>query len=317
MRTLIVHAQPAWLAGELASRFPEHDFVAATPEQPWGEEVFNAEAIVALARSLPDALIGRFKKLRWIQALTTGTDGFWALRNLAPDVLITSARGIHGPAVSEMVFTYMLSLLRGLPELLAQQRQHVWQKRPQLLLHGKTAGIVGTGVIAEELAARCKAFGMQTIGISASPRAIAGFDKVLGRDALLDVAAQADFLIAIVQLDATTRMLISADVIRTMRKSSYLINISRGGVCDEDALLQALASGAIAGAALDVFSAEPLPAEHPLWDAPRLIITPHLGGESDNYLKLAMPIIEHNICCMAQGRPEAMTNLVQRPVTQG
>jgi D-2-hydroxyacid dehydrogenase (NADP+) len=313
MRILIIHPNAAWLAGEMVKPFPDLTFIPETGEKPLPESVFDADAIVAMARALPDAVIGRFTKLRWIQALTTGTDGFWPLRNLSPEVLITSARGIHGAAVSEMVFTHMLTLSRGLPQLMNQQRQHLWQKRPQLLLHGKTAAILGTGVIAEELADRCKAFGMQTIGISASPRPIAGFDKVLGRDALPEVAAQVDYLIALVQLDATTRNLVSADIIRVMRKSSYLINISRGGVCDEAALLKALKSGAIAGAALDVFSVEPLPADSSLWDAPNLFITPHLGGESDNYLELAAPILEHNISCMLEGRTADMTNLVQRP----
>ena len=317
MRILIVHPNAAWLAGEMATRFPHLEFMAETGERPFPESVFDADAVVAMSRVLPDAVLARFTNLRWIQALTTGTDGFWTLKNLAPEVLITSVRGIHGAAVSEMVFTYMLTLSRDLPGLLEQQRQHTWKKRPQLLLHGKTAAIIGTGVIAEALAARCKAFGMQTIGVSASPRAIAGFDQVLGRDSLTAVAAQADYLIAIVQLDAGTRNLVSADVIRAMRKSSYLINISRGGVCDEAALLQALKSGAIAGAALDVFSVEPLPADSPLWDAPNLFITPHLGGESDNYLELVVPILERNITCLLEGRTADMTNLVQRPALQG
>lgn len=313
MRILIVHPNAAWLAEVLAKRFACLEFFTETGERPFAEPAFDANAIVAVPRTLPDATIGRFKKLRWIQALTTGTDGFWALQNLAPEVLITSVRGIHGAAVSEMVFTYMLSLSRSLPALMEQQRQHIWKKRPQLLLHGKTAAILGTGVIAQELAARCKAFGMQTVGVSASPRAIAGFDRVLGRDSLPAVAASVDYLIAIVQLDAGTRNLVSADIIKSMPKTSYLINISRGGVCDEAALLQALKSGSIAGAALDVFSVEPLPADSSLWDAPNLFITPHLGGESDNYLELAAPIVEHNINCMLQGRQTEMTNLVQRP----
>lgn len=313
MRILIVHLNAASLAGVMAQRFPHLVFIPETGERPFPETVFDADAVVAMSRVLPDAVIGRFKKLRWIQALTTGTESFWTLRNLSPEVLITSVRGIHGAAVSEMVFTYMLTLSRQWPELLAQQRRHAWKKRPQLLLHGKTVAVVGTGVIAQELAARCRAFGMRTIGISANPRAIAGFDEVLGRDALTEVAARADYLIALVQLDAGTRNLVSADIIRAMRKSSYLINISRGGVCDETALLLALQSGAIAGAALDVFSVEPLPADSPLWDAPNLFITPHLGGESDNYLELAAPILEHNISCMLEGRTADMTNLVQRP----
>jgi D-2-hydroxyacid dehydrogenase (NADP+) len=312
MHVLIIHAEAAYLARMLAKRFPEHQFTSAPHGAVLPDSAFDAEVIVAMARSLTDDMMGRFTRLRWVQALTTGTDGFFALKNLPHDVLITSARGIHGPAVSEMVFMQMLALSRGFADVIQQQRQHLWQKKRQLLLCGKTAVIVGIGIIASELALKCKAFGMHTIGISNTPRAIEGFDEVVARSELTKAAGQADYLIALMQLDASTHNLINAEVIQAMRASAYFINISRGGVCDEEALLKALALGTIAGAALDVFSVEPLPKDHPLWDAPNVIITPHLGGESDDYMAQVCPIIEHNLICMADGRMKDMLNLVPR-----
>lgn len=309
MRMLILHAESAALAAALALRFPRHAFLPVLPEQPWPEDAYGAEAVVALARQLPDAALARMPRLRWIQALTTGTDGFLALQNLPPDVHLTSARGIHGPAVSEMVFLQMLALAREFPELLRQQREARWQRRRQVLLHGKTAVIVGTGVIATALASRCQAFGMRTVGISATPRPLAHFDEVRARDALQEAAAAADVLVALVPLDESTRGLISAPVLQALRPHAYFINVARGGVCDEEALLRQLERGALAGAALDVFSTEPLPAGHPLWKAPRLIITPHLGGESEHYLERVRPIIEHNLQCLDAGRPAEMWNL--------
>jgi D-2-hydroxyacid dehydrogenase (NADP+) len=310
---LIIHADAAYLAGMLATRFPEHQFTSAPHGAPLPHAAFDAEVIVAMARSLTDDMMSRFTRLRWIQALTTGIDGFFALKNLPQDVLITSARGIHGPAVSEMVFMQMLALSRGFADVMQQQRQHLWQKKRQLLLYGKTAVIVGTGLISSELALKCKAFGMHTIGVSNTPRAIEGFDEVVARSELARTASRADYLIALMQLDAGTRDLINAQVIQVMRASAYFINISRGGVCNEEALLKALTLGNIAGAALDVFSVEPLPKDHPLWDAPNVIITPHLGGESDDYMAQVCPIIEHNLSCMAEGRMKDMHNLVPRP----
>jgi D-2-hydroxyacid dehydrogenase (NADP+) len=312
MHVLIIHAEAAYLVGMLAKRFPEHQFTSALHGALLPDAAFDAEVIVVMARSLTDDMMGRFTRLRWIQALTTGTDGFFALKNMPHDVLITSARGIHGPAVSEMVFMQMLALSRGFADVMQQQRQHLWQKKRQLLLYGKTAVIVGTGLISSELALKCKAFGMRTIGVSNTPRAIKGFDEVVARSELVRAASQADYLIALVQLDASTRNLINAEVIQAMRASAYFINISRGGVCDEYALLKSLTLGSIAGAALDVFSVEPLPKGHPLWDAPNIIITPHLGGESDDYMAQVSPIIEHNLSCMADGRMKDMLNLVPR-----
>jgi D-2-hydroxyacid dehydrogenase (NADP+) len=313
MRMLILHAQSAELAAALAHSCSAHDYVPVAPDQPWPEAAYGADAVVALARQLPDAAVARMPRLRWIQALTTGTDGFLALQSLPRGVHITSARGIHGPAVSEMVFLQMLSLAREFPALLQQQREGRWQRRRQVLLHGKTAVIVGTGVIAAALAARCQVFGMRTVGISATRRPLAHFDTVLGRTALQEAAAEADYLIALVPLDPSTRGLVSAQVLQALRPHAFFINVARGGVCDEDALLQQLERGALAGAALDVFATEPLPPGHPLWKAPRLLITPHLGGESENYLELVQPIIEHNLRCMEEGRPTEMWNLVAQP----
>ena len=153
---------------------------------------------------------------------------------------------------------------------------------------------------------------MHTIGVSNTPRAIKGFDEVVARSELAKAAGQADYLIALMQLDASTRNLINAEVIQAMRASAYFINISRGGVCDEETLLKALTLGTVAGAALDLFSVEPLPKDHPLWDAPNVIITPHLGGESDDFMAQVSTIIEHNLRCMAEGRMKDMLNLVPR-----
>ena len=313
MHVLIIHADAAYLAGMLGTRFPTHQFTSALHGAALPDAAFDAEVIVAMARSLSDDMMSRFTRLRWIQALTTGTDGFFTFKNLRHDVTITSARGIHGPAVSEMVFMQMLALSRGFADLMQQQHQHLWQKKRQLLLHGKTAVIVGTGLIASELALKCKAFGMHTLGVSNTPRAIDGFDEVVARNELTHAASRADYLIALMQLDSGTRNLINAQVIQAMRASAYFINISRGGVCDEEALLKALTLGTVAGAALDVFAVEPLPKDHPLWNAPNVIITPHLGGESDDYMVQVFPIIEHNLRSMAGGRVNDMRNLIPRP----
>jgi len=170
--------------------------------------------------------------------------------------------------------------------------------------------IVGVGAIAEALAPRCKCFGMKVIGVSASHRVPAGFDAMYGREELLQAAAQADFLVILVPYSAQTENMIDARVLAAMKASAFLINVARGGVLDEQALLQALRAGRIAGAGLDVFRDQPLPADNPFWREPRVLITPLLGGMSNIYLEQAYPIVSANLRHFLAGRLDAMLNVV-------
>src|SRR5579884_2759459 len=126
----------------------------------------QAEILLAMAHELTDELIGRMPKLRYFCALSAGTDKLETLKSLKPDVLVTSARGIHGPQMSELAFLSMIALSRDFPRMQRNQREHRWERWPQRLIYGKTAVIVGIGPIAEELAARCVSFGMRVIGVS-------------------------------------------------------------------------------------------------------------------------------------------------------
>ena len=183
-----------------------------------------------------------------------------------------------------------------------------WDRWPAKLLDSKTAAILGVGLIAEELAPRLKAFGMETIGISQTERDVSGIDRIVPRDALNEAVAEIDYLIVLVPYDETTHNLIDAGTFRAMKPSSYLINIARGGVVDEDALVQALNDGEIAGAGLDTFVTEPLPTDHPLWTTPNTIITPHLGGFNDAYPDHAIPQFATNLRCFLGGRIDEMIN---------
>ena len=218
--------------------------------------------------------------------------------------------GMHGPQMSELVFLHMLVLLRDYPRILRNQAAAHWERWPQPLLWHKTAVIVGVGAISEALAPRCKAFGMRVYGVSNSPRTPAGFDAVLGRGEIEKAAGLADFLILIVPHSPDTENLINADVIAAMKPGAYLINVARGGVLDEAAMVTALRARRIAGAALDVFRTQPLPPEHPLWREERLIITPLLGGMSNVYLEQAYPIVKHNVERFLAGRFDEMINKI-------
>ena len=285
--------------------FPGLDLYASNDRDSTFAQLEDAEVLIGHHFQFDEQMLTRARRLRWIQSLTTGTDAILQLAALRPEVAVTSTRGMHGPQMSELVFLQMLALLRNFPRMQRNQSAHRWDRWPQPLLAGKTVVIVGVGAIAEVLAPRCKAFGMKVHGISNSSRKPPGFDQILPRG-----AAAADFLVLIVPHSAQTENLIDAGVLSCMKPSAYLINVARGGVLDEAALLGALREQRLAGAALDVFRERPLPPGHPLWSEEKIIITPHIGGMSDVYLDQAYPIVRGNIEKFLAGNMTAMTNIV-------
>jgi len=290
--------------------FPAIDLLATNDREIARVHAPEADALIGHHFQFDEDMLTRAPRLRWIQSLTTGTDAILRLVSLRADVTVTSTRGMHGPQMSELVFLQMLALSRDLPRMQRNQAAHRWDRWPQPLLDGKTVVIVGVGAIAEVLAPRCKAFGMNVYGISESARKPPGFDEILSRVDLRRGAALADFLVLIVPHSTDTERLIDASVLGAMKPSAFLINVARGGVLDEDALLGALHEGRLAGAALDVFRQSPLPVDHPLWQEQRVIITPHIGGMSDIYLEQAYPIVRANLGSFLADTPGTMINVV-------
>jgi phosphoglycerate dehydrogenase-like enzyme len=295
-----------------ARDFPALDLYATNDRSEAMAHVADAEGIIAHHFQFDEALLQSATKLRWIQSLTTGTDGILRLPSLRADVIVTSTRGMHGPQMSELVFLQMLALSRRFSVIQRNQRQKHWIRWPQPLLLNKTMVIVGVGKIAEALASRCACFGMTVYGVSQSSRIPPGFRGVYGRAQLAEAAAMADFLVLLVPYAPDTESLIDARIIEAMKPSGFLINVARGGVLDEGALLDALRNRKIAGAALDVFRETPLPPEDPLWAEEQIIITPMLGGMSDIYLDQAYPIVRDNLQHFLAGDTRSMHNVVER-----
>ena len=290
--------------------FPNTEFFCTNDRAAGLARAAGAHALIGHHFQFDDVLLKSATQLRWIQSLTTGTDEILKLPTLRPEIIVTSTRGMHGPQMSELIFLQMLALLRNFPEIQKNQRQQRWVRWPQPLLFQKTVVIVGVGSISEDLAPRCKIFGMRVVGVSASNRIPAGFDAIYSRLDLVKAAELADFLVLIVPYTAATEKLVDAAIINAMKQSAFLINVARGGVLDEQALIQALGENRIAGAALDVFRQMPLPPESPLWRQEKLVITPLLGGMSDIYLEQAYPIVRDNLMQFLAGRTEDMKNVV-------
>jgi phosphoglycerate dehydrogenase-like enzyme len=269
----------------------------------------EAEVIFAYGRGFDARCLARATRLKWFQCVITGTDHLAPVLKGSP-VILTNARGIHGPQMAEMAVLHMLALSRQVPQLVRNQAAHVWDRLRPRVLDRRTLVILGVGAIAEHIAKVCKALGMATIGLSRTPRQVEGFDAVYPRERLLDAAAQADFLLVLAPYNKENDRIINAAVFDTMKRSACLINIARGGVVDELALIEALRAGKIAGAGLDVFAQAPLPLTSPLWDMENVFITPFIGGLSDRYEDDIMSIIKPNLRSFLAGRYDEMINRV-------
>ena len=296
----------------LSAKFPELAIDVADQQSKYAALIGSADILLTFGQMMKNLKVDLkdAANLKWIQALGTGTDGIADQPTLKPSVIVTTLHGIHGPPVSEAALAGMLALSRDIPRAVRSQDQKAWVRWPAKLLDGKAVGILGIGAIAETLAPKCKALGMKVIGLSSATRPVAGFDRMHGRDELLRIAPELDYLVLLTPYSAATHNLIDAKVFAAMKPTSYLINLARGGIVDEDALVDALRAGRIAGAALDVFQQEPLPATHPLWSFKNVIVTTHQGGFCDVYVDLALLIITYNMRCFLAGDLKSMVNVM-------
>lgn len=269
-----------------------------------------ADVVVAKGIYLTQQLIDGLPNLGWVHSLISGEDHIRGL-NYPTRPVITATRGVHSIQVSELAILLMMALVRDLPGFLKAQAAEEWQHRSQPTLSGKSAVIVGLGRIAEELARLLSAFGMSVDGVSNGRSDLDTIRKVYPRDRLKEAISCADFVIALLPLSLETTRIFNRNVFAAMKPSAFFVNVARGGVVDEDALIEALEAGRIAGAGVDVFSVEPLPPGHPLWRAPNIIVTPHVAGRSDVYAERACPLLIEGTQAFLQGQTGDMAFQVQ------
>jgi phosphoglycerate dehydrogenase-like enzyme len=310
VQVLILHHDAQRYREPLERSFRQVKFHAVKHASEAKAVTADVEVIIGLGHHIPNELIKAASNLKWIQALTTGTETLTAPGVLPPHVLLTSTRGVHGPQMSELAFMFMIALNRDFRKMQRNQAEAKWDQWNQPILEGKTVVIVGLGVLAEHLAERCKLFGMTTVGVSRGRSEAPHFDAVRPREKLVQAAAHADFLVLLVPYSSDTHHLVSREVIAAMKPSAFLINIARGGVLDEAALIEHLQSGKVAGAALDIFSKQPLPPDNPLWRMSNVIITPNIGGRSDRFVAQTLTIVEPNLRAFVEGRLQDLRNLV-------
>jgi phosphoglycerate dehydrogenase-like enzyme len=265
--------------------------------------------------SFPQDLLTRASRLRWLQEWGAGVD--WLLSH--PEVAdleftLTNASGVHAIPISEQILGDLLAFARQLPAAVRAQDRRTWQaaKRDQLFeLAGQTMLLVGVGAIGERTAQIASALGMRVLGIRRNPAGdLPGIEAIYAPDKLLELLPQADCVVLTVPLSRATQGMIGEPELRAMKPTSYLINIGRGGTIQQPALIQALREGWIAGAGLDVFDEEPLPASSPLWELKNVIITAHYAGLTPAYDQRALAILLDNLRRYRAGEP--LRNVVDK-----
>lgn len=298
-------------ADELAGHFADVSLHPARTVNDIAIALETVDVLVAFGIAIDNGFLQSMPRLRWIQSLATGVDHFLRCPALRAETVLTSARGIHGPAMRETVAYLMLTMSHDTPRLVRQQAQHRWDRgKPWPLLARKTAVLVGTGISGSAVGQLLQAFGLRVIGVSRTPRAEQGFDDMVPIEKLAEAVRGADYLVNIMPGGPQNTDIISRAVFDAMKPSAFFINIGRGETVDEAALIDVLREKRIAGAGLDVFRTEPLPAGSPLWDLPNVFVTPHLGGFFDEYEDYVLPLLNENMRLFLAGRTGEMRNIV-------
>ena len=287
----------------------------AAPDRAGGatlDELLREAEVVLGARRIPVNMASRAPGLRWVQLPMAGIEWFrttdlWTNEGIA----ITTAAGVSSPAVAEWVLTAMLALAKDAPRLLQSKQQHEWTRFNLGQLRGKTLAVIGYGAIGQEVARLGAAFGMEVISVKRQVRPEERLPPwVLPLERLHYVLPQCDYLVLTVPATDGTKGLIGEGELRLLRPSARLVNIARGDVVDEAALIAALREGRLAGAGLDVFQEEPLPKDSPLWDLPNVFMSSHIAGLFEEYDDRLVDLFAENLRRHLDGAP--LKNLVDR-----
>ena len=294
------------------------------PPEELCEFLADAGPEVAVVGDDPDDLAGRDllvtlawderfldAGIEWIHSIQAGVDRFPFGELEEHGVTLTNSTGIHGESVGETVVCYMLTFARRLHVYLRNQREHEWATPSwdePFTLNGRSVCVVGLGTLGRGIASRASALGMRVTGVKRTVEPIPDVQQVHPQEDLLGAVVGVDFVALACPLTEETHHLVDGDVLGAMSEGAYLVNVARGSVVDEPALVEALRGGEIAGAALDVFEEEPLPEESPLWDMEEVLVTPHKSGSTWEYYQLVGELALENL--ERDGRGEELINRV-------
>jgi phosphoglycerate dehydrogenase-like enzyme len=278
-------------------------------------DVSRAEIAVTGSYDRPFAeIVADMPRLRWIHSTSAGIDALQSREIEDRALLLTSSAGVYAPAMAEYAITAMVFLARGWSTWLELQRQRCWPDRSfsGASLRGKVLGIVGYGGVGRHLTLAAKALGMMVLATRRTPMVTSAepLDLLLPPEELPRLLAASDFVVVSASLNSTTPGLIGDRELRTMKPGAFLINLSRGALIDQDALVEALTERRIGGAVIDVANPEPLASASPLWNAPNLWITPHVAGDTVEGRQAAIDLLCENLRLYLKGEADRMANLV-------
>ncbi len=262
----------------------------------------QVDILIIFGRMGREALIN-YPALKWVFSISAGVEKIPFEELKSKGVIVSNTRGIHGEQMAEHVIGFILSFSRQLAVARDNQRLRKWfQALPVYELPEKKLLIIGAGSIGREIARKASVFDMNITGIRKNPENLDNFNSIAGPDLLYEKLGEADFVVLVTPLTDETYHIMGAAEFKAMKKESYFINISRGDTVDETALIEALRAGTIAGAALDVFHTEPLPANSPLWGMENVIITPHNSGISPLYMDKTFEIFRKSLSLFREGK---------------
>jgi phosphoglycerate dehydrogenase-like enzyme len=302
---------PEWLPHRLRQEFPGIEVVYLHTYQELGDQLHDAD--VAITWSLRPEQFRAAPKLRWVHSTAAAVHQLLFPELIESAVILTNAREVHGPVVAEHALALIFALAKKVPAAVRLQGRHIWgqeelwrESPPPRELAGATLGIVGLGSIGRELAKRSAALGMRVSATREHPKkGSEGLDLVAiyAPEQLHEMLTASDYVVIAAPLTADTRGLINAERLSQMKPDAFLINVSRGQLVDEAALIECLHENRIAGAALDVFEREPLPSDSPLWDMKNLLITPHVAAVTEKMWDRHYALISENLRRFLAGKP--------------
>lgn len=297
MKTIVVQLSiPETQIQQIREIVPDWEIISTSADKLDEDTLRRAEIMIGWSSKAETACLDGDSNLRWIHSWGAGVDRMPLEKLQAKDVILTNASGVHAYPISETIFGLILALARKIHTNVYNQRDHSWQQKSGLPeIHGKTMGLLGVGAIGEETARLAKAFNMKVIAFRRSGSPSPYVDEMVDKQGLAYLASECDYLVNTLPLTSETRHMVNSDVFSKMRPEAFYINIGRGGTTDTKALIEAVKTGCIAGAGLDVFEQEPLPEDSPLWDMREIIILPHESGLTEFYNQRALDIFLDNL----------------------
>ncbi len=270
-------------------------------ETPTQDQRADTEAL--LAWGAPAGLLPQMKSLRWAQALTAGVETWLALPDLPNELTLTCARGTHRQSMPENILGAMFHLMKPYAAVNEDQKRSQWVRRMATPLSGQTLGILGLGEIGQRVAHLATALGMRVIGTRRTQTPVQDVAEVFPMERTNDVLAQSDFVLLLLPATPATENFINAARLSHMKPNAWLLNFGRGALIKDDDLIASVNAKQIAGAVLDVFRQEPLPASDPFWTTENIMVLPHIGGGHPQRDKVVAQLFVDNLACFLDGRP--------------